>query len=142
MKRAHKYAFGIGYEGLPTLLGTDSVIPESGTSPIEVYGTITGPVVENVIVYALDPVTRAIVSSGISNSGGAYSIPNLQNGVTYDILPYIVNHIFTPHQTQVTLAGADILGVDFVSAAGATYLYDETTISIVDDSGNRLYEAI
>jgi hypothetical protein len=126
---------GAGVAGLSGL-----AIVDDGTSTVS--GVITGPVVENVLVYALSPTTRQVISVGTSNSLGQYTIPGLIDGSTYDILPYIDSHIFTPHQTQVTLTGPDISGVNFASVAGYQYLYDATTVSIVDDLGNRLYEAL
>ena len=128
---------GAGVAGLSGL----SILP----TPVDTYtvsGVISGPIIENVLIYALHPVTRQVRGVATSNSLGEYTITNLPDGFTFDILPYTELHIFNPHQTQVTIAGADIIGVDFLSVAGAQYLYDETTISLVDDSGNRLYEVL
>lgn len=118
---------------------------KSTTPPSDTYsvsGTITGPIVEGVTVYALNPVTRVVLGMGVSNALGNYTINNLNNNTNYEILPYVDLHIFSPSKTQVNIAGSDITSVDFLSITGAQYLYDATTISIVDDLGNRLYEAI
>ena len=103
-----------------------------------VSGTITGPIVEGVIVYVLDSSTRSVVGSGLSDISGYYTIGNLPSNVTYDILPVINDHTSTPHLSQVTLT--DNTTQDFLLVAGGQYLYDDTTISIVDDQNNRLWE--
>ena len=110
------------------------------TEPVSITGTITGPVIEGVIVYLLNSVTRQIVKSGVSNSLGEYTLPNLEKGVSYDILPVVNDHIFTPHLSQVVLSENVVF--DFLSVAGGQYLYDSTTISIVDSSNNRLWEEL
>ncbi len=132
------HKLGAGRAGLSGIVvGQGAVIDTYSIS-----GVISGPLVEGVQVYALHSVSRTVIGVATSNSLGEYSINNLPDTLTYDILPYVDLHTFTPHQTQVTLAGADVIGVDFLSLAGSQYLYDNTTISIVDDAGNRLWETL
>lgn len=106
-----------------------------------ITGTITGPIIQGVTVYILNSNTRQVLASGISDSLGNYSVPNLAIGISYDVLPMVEAHTFNPHLAQVTLTTADVV-VDFVSIANSQYLFDETTISIVDDSNNRLWETV
>ena len=114
--------------------------PPAPSDTYSITGTITGPKISGVIVYALDSTTRQVVRSGISDLSGNYTISNLPKDVSYDLLPMVDSHIFTPHLYQVTLS-SDI-DLDFLSVAGGQYLYDSTTVSLVDSSNNRLWESV
>jgi hypothetical protein len=104
-----------------------------------ITGTISGDVIQGVTVYILNSNTRQVVASGISDSFGNYSVSGLANGIPYDVLPMVEAHTFNPHLTQVTLTNSDVV-LNFTSISGSQYLFDDTTVSIVDENNIRLWE--
>jgi len=73
-----------------------------------ISGTISGDVVNGITV-AVDNV-----HSAITNLGGAYAISGLANG-SYTATPTLAGYTFTPANTNVIVADADISDVNFVS---------------------------
>ncbi len=102
-----------------------AVVP--GTYSIS--GTITGTVVEDVIV-TLSGDSSATTTT---DSSGAYSFVNLVDGA-YTVTPSLTGYVFVPADLPVTISGANQPGQDFVSngaklAYGMAFVIEATEIT-------------
>jgi hypothetical protein len=83
------------------------------TTPVfalEISGTVTGDVADGVTITLTGNADEATETTG----GGTYSFPELTDG-GYTVTPSLDGCSFTPANTEVTISGASVSEVNFVS---------------------------
>jgi hypothetical protein len=87
------------------------------TGVYSISGTVTGAIQEGITI----GLTGSSEGIAVTDSSGNYSFSGLGNG-TYTIIPwkfgYISAYTFNPPSGQVIIAGADVMGVNFVTSIG------------------------
>ena len=81
------------------------------TYTYSISGTITGDIQAGVTIAISGPVSKTTAT----NSSGNYSFTGLSNG-TYTVTPSLSGYSFSPSSKQVTIAGANVTGIDFVAS--------------------------
>lgn len=109
------------------LLWTACSVGGSGgsTTTYTISGTISGSAVEGVTV----TLSGTSSSSATTSSSGTYSF-TVKAG-TYTVKPSLYGYTFSPTSTSVTVAKANVSGVDFTSSAAATYTLSGTVTGTV-----------
>ena len=77
-----------------------------------ISGTIRGAIQEGVII----TLSGALSSTTLSDEDGSYSFTGLADGI-YTVTPELSGYAFTPFSLDVTIAGANQVGIDFTAAA-------------------------
>ena len=95
-----------------TLAGADvGGVNFTASRPHSISGTVSGDVVAFVTV----SLSGASTATTTTNGAGAYSFTGLWNGA-YTVAPSLAGYRFDPASRAVTLAGADLAGVDFTAS--------------------------
>jgi hypothetical protein len=87
----------------------------SAFAPHSISGRVTGPVIAGVTI-GLSGAASDVTSTA---PDGTYTFTGLSNG-SYTVTPLAAGHYFSPVEAPVALDGADVSGVDFVSAPAHT----------------------
>jgi hypothetical protein len=88
--------------------GVDS---STASAAYGISGTVSGAVASGVKV----KLSGAASKSATTDSSGTYSFTGLKNG-SYKVVPSLGNYSFSPTSASVTVSGASVTAVDFVSA--------------------------
>lgn len=89
----------------------DFVASPAGGGAYRISGTVTGAVVEGVVLTLEGDYDTTTATSAL----GAYQFDGLPDG-RYRITPAFGDHVFTPAFRELTVSGAHVTGEDFVSA--------------------------
>jgi hypothetical protein len=81
----------------------DITVTATFKNTFSISGTVTGDVIEGVIVTASDGATT---QTGTTDATGAFTISDLHDG-TYTVIPVLSGYFFTPVNTTITISGND-----------------------------------
>ena len=116
--------------------GKDVTVTDSGVYDINfsinlwaISGTVQGDKVDGVTI------TLDSGQSVVSGADGSFIFENIQDG-TYTVTPSLDGYTFTPENTSVTVAGADVNGIDFTS----TLIPETYTLTVNNGTGSGDYE--
>jgi hypothetical protein len=98
------------------------------------YGTVTG---------AVNPVTVTLSGSASATTttatNGTYRFTNLLDGRSYTLTPSQTSYTFAPVSRTLTLAGANVTGLDFVGSPGAPAAPTITTTTLSNGMVSQSY---
>lgn len=94
--------------------GSSNPPPPPPPQTWSISGTITGAAVSGVTL----TLSGAASASKVSTAAGAYTFDSLKDGA-YTVTPALGGYTFAPPSSQVTVAGKDMTGIDFVATAVA-----------------------
>lgn len=103
---------------VPGLGGCPALLPSGGAAGRTVSGTLTGAGSAGTLVVLTDEIS--LVRQATAGDGGAFSFTGVPDG-TYLVAPSSTTALFAPPSRSVTVAGADVAGVDFGGSAVATF---------------------
>ena len=97
----------------------------------KINGKITGDTIAGVTLSLSGPINADVTS----DASGNYSFDGLFDG-DYTVTPTLAGYTFTPATASATVAGADVTGIDFVSAA---VVAPKFTLTVNDGTGSGQY---
>ncbi len=87
-------------------------VSATATGPTySISGTVSGAVTSGVTMN----LTGAATASTTTGTGGTYAFSGLGNG-SYTVTPSLSGYTFSPTSTPVTISGANVTGINFVSS--------------------------
>jgi VCBS repeat-containing protein len=109
-------------------ISVTAAFKEPPADTFSISGTITGDVSENINVTLNDGTVTQTAADG------SYTFAGLSDG-TYTVTPSLDGYTFTPPDATVTVSGADVPGIDFISAA----VPDTYTLTVNNGNGSGEY---